>query len=120
MRFQALGRLVLGATAAATLVAGMSPLSAADTSLAQNDLSHQDRHAACTVARQSNAQALAEARNPVQREAALRSKRLVRCDNNSTGQIAALAVVASAGALGIALLAKDHGHGHGRGKGLSR
>ena len=117
MRLQALRRLILGATAAATLVAGMSPLYAADVSSAQND-THQDRHAGCAVARQSNAQALAEARDAVQREAALRNRQAVPCDIISTGQIAAWAVAASAGALAVALLAK--GHGHGRGRGLSR
>ena len=117
MRLQALRRLILGAAAAATLVAGMNPLSAATAPSVQSD-AHQDSHPACTVARQSNAQALAEARDPVQREAAYRNRLAVPCDIISTGQIAAWAVVASAGALAIALLAK--GRGHGRGTGLSR
>ncbi len=118
MRVQGLRRLILGATAAATLVAGMSPLSAATVSSAQNDSTRQDKHPACTVARQSNAQALAEARDSVQREAAIRNRRLVPCDVIAPGQIAVWAIAASAGALAVVLLAKGHGRGHG--KGLSR
>jgi hypothetical protein len=85
--------------------------------MAQNDATHQDRHAGCTAARMSNAAALAAAQDPMQRELAIRNREAVPCVI-SAGQIAAWAVIASAAALGVVLATK--GRGRGRGTGLSR
>ena len=112
MRSKALRQFILGMAASATLVVGVGPVSAAQSPPPQNN----DRHPGCTIARQSNAAALAAASDQGQREEAIRTRQFVPCDVlDVRSTILALAGVAAGGALSYALLKNHHRRGGGRG-----
>ena len=112
MRSKVLRQFILGMAASATLVVGVGPVSAAQSPPPQNN----DRHPGCTIARQSNAAALAAASDQGQREEAIRTRQIVPCDVlDVRSTILALAGIAAGGALSYALLKNHHRRGGGRG-----